>query len=76
MSDLFALEDEITLVDPTFSRRFSRASIPALAEPQPSAELGPGMVGAYYPPARTGGPVVMLLGGSEGGFAGSGRNSA
>jgi dienelactone hydrolase len=47
-------------------------AVPATAEPQPVAELGPGMVGVYYPPAQKGGPVVMLLGGSEGGFQGSG----
>lgn len=38
----------------------------------PFTDLGPGLVGVYYPPAKPGGPVVMLLGGSEGGFLGSG----
>lgn len=48
------------------------AAVPAVAAPEPLAELGPDMVGAYYPAPQTGGPVVMILGGSEGGFAGSG----
>lgn len=41
---------------------------PALAA-EPAASLGAGMVGAYYPSAKAGAPVVMILGGSEGGFA-------
>jgi len=46
---------------------------PVLATPAPpQAPLGPGMVGAWYPPIQKGGPVVVILGGSEGGFAGSG----
>jgi len=46
---------------------------PALADPPaPVTDLGPGMVGVYYPPPERGGPVVLVLGGSEGGFAGSG----
>ena len=48
------------------------ASDPAIAAPEPLAELGPGMVGVYYPAAQAGAPVVMILGGSEGGFVGSG----
>lgn len=45
---------------------------PALAATSPVSELGPGLVGVYYPPAKPGGPLVMVLGGSEGGFLGSG----
>ena len=38
----------------------------------PVRTLGPGMVGQYYAPPRAGGPMVLVLGGSEGGTKGSG----
>ena len=45
----------------------------AAAQTPPAAvtDLGPGMVGVYYAPPKTGGPVVLIVGGSEGGFLGS-----
>ena len=44
---------------------------PALAAvPTPLTGMGLGMVGAYYPASKAGAPVVMILGGSEGGFQG------
>ena len=39
--------------------------------PEPVTTLGPGMVGAYYPPPTGRGDVVLVLGGSEGGLQGS-----
>lgn len=48
------------------------ASTAAAQPAAPVTDLGPGLVGVYYPPVTAGGPVVMLLGGSEGGFMGSG----
>jgi uncharacterized protein len=45
---------------------------PALAATEPVNDLGSGLVGVYYPPAKAGAPLVMVLGGSEGGFQGSG----
>lgn len=44
----------------------------AATPPAPVTDLGPGLVGVYYPPAKPGGPTLLVLGGSEGGFAGSG----
>ncbi|WP_332046435.1 acyl-CoA thioester hydrolase/BAAT C-terminal domain-containing protein [Phenylobacterium sp.] len=31
------------------------------------------MIGTYYPPAKVGGPVTIVIGGSEGGYAGAAR---
>jgi uncharacterized protein len=42
-----------------------------LAAPEPVTTLGPGMVGAYYPPPAGHTDVVLVLGGSEGGLQGS-----
>ena len=39
--------------------------------PEPVTALGPGMVGAYYPPPAGHTQVVLVLGGSEGGLQGS-----
>jgi dienelactone hydrolase len=39
--------------------------------PEPVTALGPGMVGAYYPPPAGRKDVVLVLGGSEGGLQGS-----
>lgn len=39
--------------------------------PEPVTTLGPGMVGAYYPPPAGHTDVVLVLGGSEGGLQGS-----
>jgi hypothetical protein len=41
------------------------------AAPEPVTTLGPGMVGAYYPPPAGKGEVVLVLGGSEGGLRGA-----
>jgi uncharacterized protein len=45
----------------------------AAAAPAPITDLGPGMVGTYYPPPKADAPVVLVLGGSEGGFVGGAR---
>ena len=39
--------------------------------PEPVTTLGPGMVGAWFPPASDKDPLLLVLGGSEGGLRGA-----